>query len=356
MNQKIYVIFFRALFSLFEGFMSFVYVALMKSSGLNSFQVGLILTLSLMVEALSYVVLIVFSIPRNIIFSALLVTISDVLLLLRNIYGFILIAVISGISSAIYSAVIIIQKDFTKKDYSLMLGSVATTSVAGIGLYYLSAFIGVNLLLFALLPVLIFNIIISMKIKYEEPEENLKDFLQNLRSIGRTLFGVDFLIALRRTFLQGYISLILLSIFVRYTPQQISLYLTLFKIPTIPFLFIGHKISNNVYLILSLLELTSFLFIAFFYNFSLFIFLIAVMLILILSSLRGPSAEQAIMKMLSFSTKLSALFNLLDVMLSSISSLIIALMLEFGLYSLIILMIGILNFMLDLTIYKMLRK
>ncbi|BFI74422.1 hypothetical protein [Sulfurisphaera ohwakuensis] len=356
MNQKVYVILLRALFSLFGGFMSFAYIAFMKAAGLSSFQVGLILTLNLVVEALSYVVLITFSIPRNIIFSALLVPISDVLLLLRNIYGFILIAIISAISSAIYSAVIIIQKDFTKRDYSVMLGSVAITSIAGIGLYYLSVFINVDLLILTLLPVLIFNVIISTRIKYKETEESFKDFLQSLKSSGKTLFVVDFLIALRRTFLQGYISLILLSVFVNYAPQRISLYLTLFQIPAIAFLFIGHKISNKVYLILSVLELASFLFIAVFYNLSLFIFLSAITLIHILSSLRGPSAEQAIVKTLHFSTKLSALFNLLDIIFSSVASLIIAFMLEFSLYSAIVLMVGISNFLLDLTIYKMLQK
>ena len=356
MNTKIYVILFRALSALFIGFMSFTYIAFMKSAGLNSFQVGLVLTLSLVVEALSYVILIAFSIPRNIILSALLMPISDILLLLRNIYGFILIAIITGISSAIYSAVIIIQKDFTRKDYSIMLGSVATASIAGIGLYYLSAFISKDLLVLSLIPLLIFNVIISTKIKYEETEESFKDLLQSLKSSGKTLFSVDFLIALRRTFLQGYIPLILLSIFVSYTPQQISLYLTLFQIPAIPFLFIGHKISNKVYLILSVLELSSFLFIAVFYNLSPFIFLSAITLIHILSSLRGPSAEQALVKMLNFSTKLSALFNLLDIMSSSVASLILAFMLEFSLYSEILLMVGVSNFLLDLAIFRMLQK
>ncbi|WP_218258022.1 hypothetical protein [Saccharolobus shibatae] len=68
------------------------------------------MTLSLVVQALSYVILIAFSVPRSIVFSALLEPIIDILLLLRNIYGFIVIAVMIGISNSIYSAVIIIQK------------------------------------------------------------------------------------------------------------------------------------------------------------------------------------------------------------------------------------------------------
>ncbi|QXJ32393.1 hypothetical protein J5U21_02044 [Saccharolobus shibatae] len=240
-----------------------------------------------------------------------------------------------------------------------MLGLVATMSITGVGLYYLSTFVGVSVLILSLLPILVLNVIISARIKYEEPKESFRHLLQSFRTAGRTtLFKVDFLITLRRTFLNNYIPLILLYISTDFTSQKISFYLTLFTIPTIAFLFIGHKISNRAYLILSVFvfELASSLFVAVLYNLSFFIFLTVITLVKILSSLRAASAEQVLMRILNFSTRLSALFSLLDIVLSSVASLVISFMLEFKLYSIIILIIGFSTFLLNVIIYRMLQK
>ncbi|QXJ35466.1 hypothetical protein [Saccharolobus shibatae] len=113
-----------------------------------------------------------------------------------------------------------------------MLGLVATMSITGIVLYYLSTFVGVNVLILSLFPILVLNVIISAKIKYEEPKESFRHLLQSFRTAERILFTVDFLITLRRTFLNNYIPLILLYIFTDFTSQKISFYLTLFTIPT----------------------------------------------------------------------------------------------------------------------------
>ncbi|QXJ29152.1 hypothetical protein J5U23_02021 [Saccharolobus shibatae B12] len=111
-----------------------------------------------------------------------------------------------------------------------MLGLVATMSITSVGLYYLSTFVGVSVLILPLFPILVLNGIISARIKYEEPKESFRHLLQSFRTAGRTLFKVDFLITLRRTFLNDYIPLILLYIFTDFTSQKISFYLTFFTI------------------------------------------------------------------------------------------------------------------------------
>ncbi|WP_246252867.1 hypothetical protein [Acidianus brierleyi] len=354
MHQKQYVILFRSIFSLFVGFMSFAYIALMKVSGLESFQIGLILTLSMIVQLVSYIILIFFSIVRNIVITTILeILIGFFLLFFRNIYGFLLIAIIMGISNSIFSSVIIIQKDFIRKDYSTLMALTAILNIVGIGLFYLSSFENINIILSALILVLILNAIISFKIKYEEPKESLKDFYRNLKSIGKIIFPVKFFSTLRRTLITSYIPLILLSVFLTYSSQKISLYLALFQIPLFVFLYIGYKISNKLFLITSIIEFIMFLILSLFYSVSIFIFLSLILLANATAYLRAPASEEIMMRLLRFNTKLSALSQLIDVMFSSLASTFLAFLIKLDLYYVIFIVVGLASFSLNIIIYKL---
>jgi len=196
----------------------------------------------------------------------------------------------------------------------------ATLNIVGIGLFYLSSFENINIILSALILVLILNAIISFKIKYEEPKESLKDFYHNLKSIGKIIFLVKFFSTLRRTLIASYIPLILLSVFLTYSSQKISLYLALFEIPIFVFLYIGYKISNKLFLITSIIEFIMFLILSLFYNVSIFIFLSLILLANATAYLRASASEETMMRLLRFNTKLSAFSQLVDVMFSSLAT------------------------------------
>ncbi|WP_256202764.1 hypothetical protein [Sulfuracidifex tepidarius] len=329
----------------------------MDASGLESFQIGLILTLSLVTTLASYVFLVVFPVPRNVTLSALMeVTIGLLLMFSRNIYGFVTIAVLMGVSNSFFSSVIIIQKDFVRKDYSVMMTLTSIFSIVGVGSFYLSSVVGVNKLLALMTSALILNVVVSSRLKYKEPRESMRDLFNSMKTVGKTLFSVSFFSVLRKVLTGSYIPLILLSSFPDYSPQEISLYLALSRIPLISFLYFGHRTNNKAFLVLSVVELLLFLALSSFYKFSLYLFLALILLINAGGYLRAPVTEETVVKMMNFSTKLSAFFNLIDMMFSSLASTLFAFLIELDLYYVIFLLTGFSSFLSSLMIYRIMTR
>ncbi|AWR95621.1 hypothetical protein DFR85_14510 [Acidianus brierleyi] len=346
---------FRSIFSLFTGFMSFSFIALMKIYGLNSFQVGLVLTLIMITQSISYIVLIIFSIGRNIVVSAIMeVLIGLSLLFFKNVYSFLSAAILMGVSNAIFSSVIILQKDFVRKDYSILMTLTSLLNILGIGLFYLRSFINFDIILFAVILALISNVIISLKIKYEEPKGTLRELFR-LKSIW-IIFPLKFFAAMRRVLVVSYIPLILLSVFSTYPPGKISLYLAFFQIPLILFLYIGHKISNKVYIIMTIMEFFLFLLLSVFYNISIFVFLSIILLANATAYLRAPAVEETVVKLLRFNTKLSAFSHLTDMVFLTLSSILFSLLIKFHLYYVMFVLAGLASFLQSIMIFRIMAN
>lgn len=94
--------------------------------------------------------------------------------------------------------------------------------------------------------------------------------------------------------------------------------------------------------------------ISLFYNFSIFVFLSLILLANATAYLRAPAAEETTVRLLRFSTKLSAFSQIIDVMFSSLTSTFLAFLIKFDLYYIIFIVGGLASFSLNIIIYKLL--
>lgn len=351
--MKNYYLAYKSIFSFFIGFMSFAFLALMKISGLNNFQIGLTLSTISISQFITYIILTSFSIKRNLLVSAALeLLILIILIVQRSFLTFTLSAIFMGISNAINSSVIILQKGFTRKDYSIMMTLTYTLSLAGIGIFYLSGIIGINILLVSFIPLLFANLVLSSTLRYEENKESLSELYSWLKNVGKSVLFFGFFASLRRVAISSYIPLILLTVFYTYTPQEISLYLMIIQVPLIVFFYIAHKISEKAFITLSIAELILFLSLSMFYRESIFLFLSLILLANISSSLRAPVVEETVVKLLNFSTKISSFYHLMDTIFSALASIFLAFIVKMELFYGIFIIAGLSSLLPSLFVYK----
>jgi len=351
--MKNYYLAYKSIISFFIGFMSFAFLALMKISGLNDFQIGLILSTISISQFITYIILVSFSIKRNLLVSAALeLLILIILIIQRSFLTFTLSAIFMGISNSINSSVIILQKGFTRKDYSIMMTLTYTLSLAGLGIFYLSRIIGIKILLILFIPLLFANLVLSSMLRYEENKESLSELYSWLKNVGKLVLFFGFFASLRRVAITSYIPLILLTVFYTYTPQEISLYLMIIQVPLIIFFYIGHKISEKVFIILSIAELILFLSLSMFYRESIFLFLSLILLANISSSLRAPVVEETVVKLLNFSTKISSFYHLMDTIFSALASILLAFIVKLDLFYGIFIIAGLSSLLPSLFVYK----
>jgi hypothetical protein len=351
--MKNYYLAYKSIISFFIGFMSFAFLALMKISGLNDFQIGLILSTISISQFIIYIILVSFSIKRNLLVSAALeLLILIILIIQRSFLTFTLSAIFMGISNSINSSVIILQKGFTRKDYSIMMTLTYTLSLAGLGIFYLSRIIGIKILLILFIPLLFANLVLSSMLRYEENKESLSELYSWLKNVGKLVLFFGFFASLRRVAIISYIPLILLTVFYTYTPQEISLYLMIIQVPLIIFFYIAHKISEKVFIILSIAELILFLSLSMFYRESIFLFLSLILLANISSSLRAPVVEETVVKLLNFSTKISSFYHLMDTIFSALASILLAFIVKLGLFYGIFIIAGLSSILPSLFVYK----
>lgn len=351
--MKDYYLAYKSIISFFIGFMSFAFLALMKISGLNDFQIGLILSTISISQFITYIILVSFSIKRNLLVSAALeLLILITLIIQRSFLTFTLSAIFMGISNSINSSVIILQKGFTRKDYSIMMTLTHALSLAGLGIFYLSRIIGIKILLILFIPLLFANLVLSSMLRYEENKESLSELYSWLKNVGKSVLFFGFFASLRRVAITSYIPLILLTVFSTYTPQGISLYLMIIQVPLIIFFYIGHKISEKVFIILSIAELILFLSLSMFYRESIFLFLSLILLANISSSLRAPVVEETVVKLSNFSTKISSFYHLMDTIFSALASILLAFIVKLGLFYGIFIIAGLSSILPSLFVYK----
>ncbi|MFP3227161.1 MAG: hypothetical protein RXQ80_09670 [Sulfolobaceae archaeon] len=351
--MKSYYLAYKSIISFFIGFMSFAFLALMKISGLNDFQIGLILSTISISQFITYIILVSFSIKRNLLVSAALeLLILIILIIQRSFLTFTLSAIFMGISNSINSSVIILQKGFTRKDYSIMMTLTYTLSLAGLGIFYLSRIIGIKILLILFIPLLFANLVLSSMLRYEENKESLSELYSWLKNDGKLVLFFGFFASLRRVTITSYIPLILLTVFYTYTPQEISLYLMIIQVPLIIFFYIGHKISEKVFIILSIAELILFLSLSMFYRESIFLFLSLILLANISSSLRAPVVEETVVKLSNFSTKISSFYHLMDTIFSALASILLAFIVKLDLFYGIFIIAGLSSLLPSLFVYK----
>ncbi|MEJ2780788.1 hypothetical protein WIW89_07815 [Stygiolobus sp. CP850M] len=351
--MKNYYLAYKSIISFFIGFMSFAFIALMKISGLNDFQIGLILSTISISQFITYIILVSFSIKRNLLVSAALeLLVLIILIIQRSFLTFTLSAIFMGISNSINSSVIMLQKGFTRKDYSIMMTLTYTLSLAGLGIFYLSRIIGIKILLILFIPLLFANLVLSSMLRYEENKESLSELYSWLKNVGKLVLFFGFFASLRRVAITSYIPLILLTVFYTYTPQEISLCLMIIQVPLIIFFYIGHKISEKVFLILCIAELILFLSLSMFYRESIFLFLSLILLANISSSLRAPVVEETVVKLSNFSTKISSFYHLMDTIFSALASILLAFIVKLGLFYGIFIIAGLSSILPSLFVYK----
>ncbi|WP_014511578.1 hypothetical protein [Saccharolobus solfataricus] len=356
--MKKYVLTYRSIISFFVGFMSFAFIALMKISGLSGFQIGLILSTISISQFIAYIILIAFSIRRNILVSAALELLIPIILIIqRSAFTFTLSAIFMGIVNSINSSVIIIQKEFTRKDYSIMMTLTYALSLAGLGIFYLSKIIGINTtLLLLFIPLLSLNLILTLMLRYEEKKESLSELYSWLKNVGKSVLVFGFFASLRRVLITSYIPLILLTLFYTYTPQEISLYLMIIQVPLIIFFYLGHKISVRIFITLSIVELILFLSLSIFYRESILLFLSLILLANMSSSLRAPVVEETVNKLLNFSTKISSFYHLMDTIFSALASILLAFMVKLDLFYGIFVIAGLSSLLPSLFVYKVMLQ
>ncbi|BCU71612.1 hypothetical protein [Stygiolobus caldivivus] len=355
--MKNYVITYRSILSFFIGFMSYAFIALMKISGLSDFQIGLVLSSIQISQFISYVVLIALSVKRHIMVSAVLELFIPIILIVdRSAFTFVLSGVLMGIANSINSSVIIIQKEFTRKDYSVLMALTYTLSLAGLGIFYLSGIVGVSVLFALFIPLLFSNLVLALTLRYEEKRERLSDIYHWLKGVGKSVLAFGFFTSLRRVIIGSYIPLILLITFSVYTPQEISLYLMVFQVPLIIFFYVGHKISEKLFMVLSVVEFILFLVLSVFYRESILLALSLILLANMTSSLRAPVAEETVIKLSNFSTKISSFYHLIDTIFSALAAILLALIVKLGLFYGIFIMAGLSSFLPSLFLYKVLLQ
>lgn len=351
--MKNYYLAYKSIISFFIGFMSFAFLALMKMSGLNDFRIGLILSTISISQFITYIILVSFSIKRNLLVSATLeLLILIILIINRSFLTFTLSAIFMGISNSINSSVIILQKGFTRKDYSIMMTLTYALSLAGLGIFYLSRIIGINTLLITFIPLLFTNLVLSSMLRYEENKESLSELYSWLKNVGKLVIFFGFFASLRRVAITSYIPLILLTVYYAYTPQEISLYLMIIQVPLIIFYYIAHKIRETVFITLSIAELILFLSLSIFYRESILLFLSLIFLANMSSSLRAPIVEETVVKLLNFSTKISSFYHLMDTIFSALASIILAFIVKLDLFYGIFIIAGLSSILPSLFVYK----
>jgi len=227
-----------------------------------------------------------------------------------------------------------------------------TLSLAGLGIFYLSRIIGIKILLILFIPLLFANLVLSSMLRYEENKESLSELYSWLKNVGKLVLFFGFFASLRRVAITSYIPLILLTVFYTYTPQEISLYLMIIQVPLIIFFYIGHKISEKVFIILCIAELILFLSLSMFYRESIFLFLSLILLANISSSLRAPVVEETVVKLLNFSTKISSFYHLMDTIFSALASILLAFIVKLDLFYGIFIIAGLSSILPSLFVYK----
>ncbi len=354
MISKTTVMAFKSLSALFSGFMSFGYIAIMNISGIPDFEIAIILTIAIVVQALFYFMIIVTNVKRNlIIFSVLELAIGLILLFFRNFYAFLGIAIIMGISNSIFSAIVVIQKGFRRRDFSLLMGFTRGAATVGLLLFYISGFTGLNDVIIFLLAILFLNLIISITLKTKEPETSLKDSYNFLKRNRVLLLVMSFSSSMRRTVIATLFPLILLTIFSLTSPERISLYYAIFSIPAVFFLYTGKKISGKQYLILCIMEFLIFVVVAFFYGVSIIMILFLVLVIDVIGAIRSPTSETVVFSKLEYNSKFVSMFALIGMFFTAIIMLSIAFLIRYSQFLIIFMLAGIFTLIGNMVIYKL---
>ncbi|BDC17299.1 hypothetical protein [Acidianus sp. HS-5] len=356
-SYKNKVILFRSVYSTFFGFVNFGYVAIMSVTGLSYAQISLLITLSFLSQTLSYFLLVLVRIKRGLVVSSLLnLAIPIILVLEKNFLVFLIISIISGFADALFSAIVVIQKDFTKKDYSIMMSSTFIAQVIGLGLYYFSSYINLEYLLAIISGISFIGVIISLNLSYEEEKPQLKGFVNFLKTEGKFITALLSLATLRRVFIGSILSVVFISAFSYISKDYLSLYFAIFQLPLVFFLYFGHKISNKVYLVLTLADFLVYISLVRFYSISPIIFLGMILLIKAMDFLRSPLAEAALLQKMNYSTTATSFFSLLDSTLSVITGGIFTALISLKLYSLLFLLTGLSSLSADLLVYRLVKE
>ena len=351
------VILFRSIYSVVLGFMSFGYIAIMSNSGIPYAQISLLVTLNFLFQTVFYLVFSVARIRKGLIISSFLNLIVILILLSeRNFLTFFIISLILGLADALFSSIVIIQKDFKKKDYSVLMSLTFVANVLGLGLYYFSFYIRLEYLLILLAGISSVNLFVSLSLKYEEEDFKFKDFLQFMKINGKFLITLDGLATLRRVFANSILPIVFISVFSYISREYLSLYFAVFQLPLVFFLYYGQKVSNKSYLLLTFSEFFIYILLIRFYYVSPIIFLGFILLIKSTEYLRAPIAEAALLQKIEYSTKVMSFFNFLDSILGVISGSIFTALIFIKAYSLVLLLAGVSSLSADLFLYRIIKE
>ncbi|MUM65902.1 hypothetical protein D1867_11785 [Acidianus infernus] len=192
LTDKNKVTLFRSIYSVFLGFMSFGYIAIMSKSGVPYTQISLLVTLNFLFQIVSYLIFSIVRIRKGLIISSFLnLTVILILLSERNFLSFFIISLILGLAEALFSSIVIIQKDFKKKDYSVLMSLTFVANILGLGLYYFSFYIGLEYVIILLAGISSVNLFVSLSLKYEEEDLQFEEFLQFMKINGKFLITLQ---------------------------------------------------------------------------------------------------------------------------------------------------------------------
>lgn len=167
----------------------------MSNSGVPYTQ---LVTLNFLFQIVSYLIFSITRIRKGLIISSFLnLTVILILLSERNFLSFFIISLILGLAEALFSS---IQKDFKKKDYSVLMSLTFVANILGLGLYYFSFYIGLEYVIILLAGISSVNLFVSLSLKYEEEDLQFEEFLQFMKINGKFLITLHGLATLRRVF------------------------------------------------------------------------------------------------------------------------------------------------------------
>ncbi len=191
----------------------------MSNSGVPYTQ---LVTLNFLFQIVSYLIFSITRIRKGLIISSFLnLTVILILLSERNFLSFFIISLILGLAEALFSS---IQKDFKKKDYSVLMSLTFVANILGLGLYYFSFYIGLEYVIILLAGISSVNLFVSLSLKYEEEDLQFEEFLQFMKINGKFLITLHGLATLRRVFSNSILPIVFISIFSYISKEHLSLY------------------------------------------------------------------------------------------------------------------------------------
>jgi hypothetical protein len=299
----------RSIFSFVIGFQQFGYIAIMLSAGLSTLQVGLLLALNTLFTVIFLLFLLIHSHFRHAltISYSLSALVFLTLLLYPHFYGFLVNSAIIGLANAIYSSVIIQMVNFTKKEISSYMTLSVFLSGGGVAYYYASTGVSVYYLVGGLLAVIIVNSVLAYFIPVTQRDINLKE---SLKAIAKpTILFITFTGAFRRVVLMTLLPLIIYEI-IHIDLLSLTPYYVLLTLVPVPFLLVSYKLSNRIFLLVSVM--TGILVLLMGFAKSLLLLISLVIGLRVLHALTGPTGEYTIIQYIKGSTRIFSGIELID--------------------------------------------